>query len=144
MRSPQRDAVKAGTMQQEHEAHLQRLLAWVSRHADRKHRPRPGGAWRGVVGGAVLLREVHAETFDLLAYGQALEEHAARIFQDYDPGRSRRTTRSRGWSLANKTPPSSCQDTILRVLLAQLKDLAEKRHIFVRTGVPRVGARRGW
>lgn len=34
-----------------------------------------------------LLKELHAETFDLLAYGQALEEHAARIFRDYDEGR---------------------------------------------------------
>lgn len=34
-----------------------------------------------------LLRELHAETFDLLAYGQTLDEGAARIFQDYDAGR---------------------------------------------------------
>ena len=39
------------------------------------------------MGGAGLLTELHAETFDLLAYGQAIEEHAVRIFRDYDAGR---------------------------------------------------------
>ena len=34
-----------------------------------------------------LLAELHAETFDLLAYGQAIEEHAGRIFRDFDAGR---------------------------------------------------------
>ena len=34
-----------------------------------------------------LLTELHAETFDLLAYGQAIDEHAGRIFRDFDAGR---------------------------------------------------------
>ena len=54
---------------------------------DRKYRrgqAEHGGALWEAPG---LLTELHAETFDLLAYGQALEEHAARIFQDFDTGR---------------------------------------------------------
>ena len=74
-------------MQPEHEAHLQRLLTWVATHVDRKYRrgqAEHGGALWKAPG---LLKELHAETFDLLAYGQAVEEHVARIFQDYDAGR---------------------------------------------------------
>lgn len=74
-------------MQPEHEAHLQRLLAWVSASVDRKYRrgqaEHGGKLWEA----PGLLKELHAETFDLLAYGQAVEEHAARIFRDYDEGR---------------------------------------------------------
>ena len=74
-------------MQPEHEAHLQRLLAWVSTQMGEKYRrgqeEHGGQLWEA----PGLLRELHAETFDLLAYGQALEEHAARIFQDYDADR---------------------------------------------------------
>ena len=70
-----------------HEAHLQRLLAWVCMHVDRKYRrgqaEHGGNLWEA----PGLLTELHAETFDLLAYGQALDEHAARIFQDVDAGR---------------------------------------------------------
>ena len=74
-------------MQPDHEAHLQRLLAWVSTKLARKYRrgqaEHGGKLWEK----PGLLTELHAETFDLLAYGQALEEHAAGIFRDYDAGR---------------------------------------------------------
>ena len=74
------------TMQSEHEAHLQRLLAWVSTHVDRKYRrgqaEHGGKLWEA----PGLLKELHAEAFDLLAYGQALEENAASVFEDYDTG----------------------------------------------------------
>ena len=73
-------------MQLEHEAHLRRLLAWVSTQVDRKYRrgqaEHGGKLWEA----PGLLKELHAETFDLLAYRQALEEHATRIFEDYDAG----------------------------------------------------------
>ncbi len=74
-------------MQPAHEAHLQRLLAWVSKKLARKYRrgqaEHGGRLWEA----PGLLTELQAETFDLLAYGQALEEHAAGIFRDYDAGR---------------------------------------------------------
>ena len=74
-------------MQPEHEAHLQRLLAWVSARVGEKYRrgqaEHGGKLWEA----PGLLKELHAETFDLLAYGQAVEEHADLIFQDYDAGR---------------------------------------------------------
>ncbi len=74
-------------MQPEHEAHLQRLLAWVAMHVDRKYRRGQAEHGEKLWEAPGLLKELHAETFDLLAYGQAVEEHAARIFQDYDAGR---------------------------------------------------------
>ena len=73
-------------MQREHEAHLQRLLAWVCTHVSRKYRrgqAEHGGKLWEATG---LLKELHAEAFDLLAYGQALEENAASVFEDYDTG----------------------------------------------------------
>ncbi len=74
-------------MQPEHEAHLERLLAWVSTRVSEKYRrgqaEHGGQLWEA----PGLLTELHAETFDLLAYGQAIEEHAVRIFRDYDAGR---------------------------------------------------------
>ncbi len=74
-------------MQPEHEAHLQRLLAWVSTRVGEKYRlgqaEHGGKLWEA----PGLLKELHAETFDLLAYGQAIVEHAVRIFRDYDAGR---------------------------------------------------------
>ena len=76
-------------MQAEHEAHLQRLLAWVATHVDRKYRrgqaEHGGKLWEA----PGLLTELLAEGIDLLAYSQALDEAAARIFQDYDDGRLR-------------------------------------------------------
>ncbi len=74
-------------MQPEHEEHLQRLLAWVSTRVSEKYRrgqaEHGGKLWEA----PGLLKELHAETFDLLAYGQAVEEHAVQIFRDYDAGR---------------------------------------------------------
>ena len=73
-------------MKPEHEAHLQRLLEWVSTRVGEKYRrgqaEHGGQLWEA----PGLLKELHAETFDLLAYGQALEENAASIFEDYDTG----------------------------------------------------------
>ena len=77
----------AGRWTPKHEAHLQRLLTWVATHVNQKYRrgqAEHGGALWKAPG---LLKELHAETFDLLSYGQALEEHAVRIFQDFDAGR---------------------------------------------------------
>ena len=76
-----------GQWQPEHEAHLERLLAWVCTHVDRKYRrgqaEHGGKLWEA----PGMLAELNAETVDQLAYGQALDEHAARIFQAYDAGR---------------------------------------------------------
>ncbi len=84
---PRTPAPATGDWQPDHEAHLQRLLTWVATHVDRKYRrgqaEHGGKLWEA----PGLLRELQAETFDLLAYGQALDEHAAHIFQDYDAGR---------------------------------------------------------
>ena len=80
------EARAPGQWQPEHEAHLERLKAWVCTRVDQKYRrgqaEHGGKLWEA----PGLLRELHAETFDLLAYGQALDEHAARIFQEYDAG----------------------------------------------------------
>ena len=79
-------ATATGDRRPEHEEHLERLKAWVCRHVDRKYRrgqaEHGGKLWEA----PGLLRELHAETFDLLAYGQALDEHAVGIFQEYDAG----------------------------------------------------------
>ena len=84
---PRTPATTTGMWQPEHEAHLERLKAWVCTQEDRKYRrgqaEHGGNLWEA----PGLLRELHAETFDLLAYGQALDEQAARIFQAYDAGR---------------------------------------------------------
>ena len=84
---PRTHATTPGQWTPDHEAHLQRLLAWVAAHVDRKYRrgqaEHGGKLWEK----PGLLTELHAETLDLLAYGQTLEEHAARIFQDFDAGR---------------------------------------------------------
>ena len=84
---PRTHATPTGSWKPEHDAHLERLKAWVCTQVDRKYRrgqaEHGGKLWEA----PGLLRELHAETFDLLAYGQALDEHAARIFQDYDAGR---------------------------------------------------------
>ena len=75
-------------MPPEHEAHLRRLNEWVCARVDRKYRrgqaEHGGRLWEA----PGLLAELQAETIDQLAYGQALEEHVARIFQDYDAGRA--------------------------------------------------------
>ena len=72
--------------QPDHEAHLQRLLKWVVEQVDRKYRrgqaEHGGKLWEA----SGLLRELQAETIDQLAYGQALDECAARILQEYDAG----------------------------------------------------------
>ena len=73
-------------MQPEHEAHLQRLQTWIATRVDRKYRrgqaEHGGKLWEA----PGLLAELQAEVFDLLAYSQALEEHAESIFEDYDTG----------------------------------------------------------
>ena len=86
-RQPRTHAMTPGWWTLDHEAHLQRLLAWVATHVDRKYRrgqaEHGGQLWEK----PGLLAELHAETFDLLAYGQTLDEHAGQIFQDFDAGR---------------------------------------------------------
>ena len=83
---PRTHAPATGDWKAQHDAHLERLKAWVCTHVDRKYRrgqaEHGGNLWEA----PGLLRELHAETFDLLAYGQALDEHSARIFQEYDAG----------------------------------------------------------
>ncbi len=84
---PRTHATSPGAWTPEHAAHLRRLKAWVCTHMDSKYRAgqreHGGNLWEA----PGLLRELHAETFDLLAYGQALDEHAARIFEEYDAGK---------------------------------------------------------
>ena len=71
-------------MRPAHEAHLQRLQTWVATHLDRKYRRgqavHEGNLWEA----PGLFTELHAETIDAIAYGQALDEQAARIFRDFD------------------------------------------------------------
>ena len=84
---PRTHATTPGDWQPEHEAHLQRLLAWIATHVDRKYRrgqaEHGGKLWEA----PGLLKELHAETIDQLAYSQAIDEQAGRIFQAYDAGR---------------------------------------------------------
>ena len=75
---PRTPATTTGMWQPEHEAHLERLKAWVCTQEDRKYRrgqaEHGGNLWEAP---GLLTRaswsagELHAETFDLLAYGQA-------------------------------------------------------------------------
>ena len=77
----------SGCWQPDHEAHLQRLLAWIATRVDRKYRrgqAEHGGKLWGANG---LLMELQAESIDQLAYSQAIDEQASRIFQEYDNGR---------------------------------------------------------
>ena len=84
---PRTHATTPGQWQPDHEAHLQRLQTWIAEHVDRKYRrgqtEHGGKLWEA----PGMLRELHDETVDQLAYGQALEEHATRIFRAYDDGR---------------------------------------------------------
>ncbi len=84
---PRTVATKPRMWTPEHDAHLERLKAWVCTHVDSKYRigqtEHGGKLWEA----PGVLRELHAETFDLLAYGQALDEIATRIFREYDADR---------------------------------------------------------
>ena len=80
-------ATTPGEWKPEHEAHLERLKAWVCTHVDRKYRrgqaEHGGKLWEA----PGLLRELRAEGIDQITYSQAIDEQAARIFQAYDAGR---------------------------------------------------------